>query len=283
MPGTHPIVVSAGEVYRNPHYVPPEEFLELSELEREVKRLKASTAERRRSLEAFQASEAKLRKAQEELRALAAGLLAAQEEERSRLSRELHDDLNQRLALLALRVETLELECPPGLGPLREGLRGLQREVTALSDEIRRMAYQLHPSILKDLGLAAALKSLCEEYSRMSGLRVDYRQRNVPSAIPPGVALCLYRAAQEALRNVVRHSGAARAFVRLWGADSALSVSITDRGAGFDPEQTRQRRGLGLISMRERARQLSGTVSIRTGAGQGTRVQVRVPLPPRAN
>jgi signal transduction histidine kinase len=129
------------------------------------------------------------------------------------------------------------------------------------------------------LGLSAALRSLCTDFSKQEKMRVDYRQRNVDGATPPDIALCLYRVAQEALRNVVKHSGARRATVSLVLATNRILLSISDTGVGFDRELAKGKKGLGIISMEERVRLVVGILTIRSRPGDGTRVVVEVPLP----
>jgi PAS domain S-box-containing protein len=235
--------------------------------------------ERRRAEQALRESEAALHRNREELRALTAALLTAQEEERKRVSRELHDGLNQKLAVLAMDVEALEQRLPLSPDPMQAGLRSLRTRVVELSDEIRRMAYQLHPSVLEHLGLTVALQSYCAEFSKREGIKVRFTDRNVPEPLPQDVALCLYRVAQEGLRNVAKHSASRRATVTLQGKNDAVQLSITDFGVGFDPQSVKGKGGLGFISMEERVRLVQGSLSVKSRAGHGTRIEVRIPLP----
>ena len=234
--------------------------------------------ERKRAEAALRASETMARRSQEELRALTARVLHAQEEERKRLSRELHDDLNQRLAMLAVEVETLEQELPTSADPLRSRLRSLRGHVAELSDDVRRTAYQLHPSTLEHLGLAAALKSYCADFSRTEGIQVHFEQRRLPESIPDDVALCLYRVAQESLGNVAKHSGARVAAVILAGAKGSLHLKVSDAGKGFDPVAVKGRGGLGIVGMEERVRLLAGSFSIEARPKKGTEIDVHIPL-----
>jgi len=163
--------------------------------------------ERKQAEEALRRHEAELQRSQEELRRLTAGLFAAQEEERRRVSRELHDDLSQKLAMLVVEVETMERDLPESAELIRDALRSLRQRADKISDDARRTAYQLHPSVLEHVGLAAALRSYCSDFSKQEGIRVRFTHRDVPGGIPHEVALCLYRVAQESLRNVAKHSG----------------------------------------------------------------------------
>ena len=227
--------------------------------------------ERKRSSDALRDSESRLR-------TLTAGLFAAQEEERKRVSRELHDDLNQRMAMLAVAVAELEASLPASAGAVREPLLKLEASLKGVSDDLRRTAYQLHPSVLEHLGLAAALRAYCEDISKQGKLSVAFQQRGGLREIPEPVALCLYRIAQECLHNVVNHSGATSASVKLLGKKTAISLSISDAGGGFDPGEASKKSGLGLVGMEERVRLVEGSISIRTRPGEGTDVTIHVPL-----
>jgi PAS domain S-box-containing protein len=227
---------------------------------------------------ALRESEAALRQSREELRRLAAGLFKAQEDERRRISRELHDDLSQRLAMLAVEVEMLGRDVPATAGLVRDRLQSLQDQVAGLSDDVRRTAYQLHPSVLEHVGLVAALRSHCSQISKQERLRARFIHRGVPGLVPQEIALCLYRVAQEALRNAERHSGCSEASVTLTGTREGIHLSVEDRGSGFDPYLVRTQGGLGIVSMEERVRLTGGSVSIKSTPGDGTRIDVRIPL-----
>jgi signal transduction histidine kinase len=233
--------------------------------------------ERKLAENALRESEAAARIGEQRMRVLSAGLLAAQEKERKRISRDLHDDLNQRLAMLAVHVAQLETEIPESKSDIRAHLHTLQASLTGLSDDVRRTAYQLHPSVLEHLGLAAAVESYCADFSKQETVQVRFTKRNVPSKIPEGVALCLYRVVQESLRNVARHSAAAKAVVTLSGSKSGLHLTIGDSGKGFDPNAQKRKGGLGLVSMEERVRAVDGSLTIATRPGDGTRIEIRIP------
>jgi len=216
---------------------------------------------------------------EESLRALSARLLTTQEEERSRIARELHDDFNQRLAILAMDIERLAGQQPAARKDLSDGLESLLRRTKELSSDVHRLSHQLHPSVLQHLGLVAATKIFCEELSNHNGIHIELVHHGVPRSLPGDVALCLYRIVQEALRNVIKHSGAESARVELGGTAAELTLQISDDGTGFDPESAQTRRGLGLLSMRERLRLVSGTISFERAEPAGTRIEVRVPIP----
>jgi two-component system, chemotaxis family, CheB/CheR fusion protein len=233
--------------------------------------------ERKQTEEALRKSEAAARASQDQLRALTARLLEAQEEERRRVSRELHDDLNQRLAMLAVEVGEIQANMPDSAGESRARLQTVENRINALSDDARRTAYQLHPSVLEHLGLVEALESYCADFSKQEAVKVAFKQRYVPKGIPPAIALCLYRVTQECLRNVAKHAGIGRASVVLTGTGEGLALTISDAGRGFDLD-SKKGRGLGLVSIGERVMAAGGSLTIKTRPGDGTRVLVRMPL-----
>ena len=224
------------------------------------------------------AAEDALRQSQGELRRLTANLFTTQEEERKRLARELHDDMNQRMAMLANEVDLLERDLPGSTDLLRDQLRGLRERAEQLSDDLRRAAHQLHPSALEHFGLVAALESYCQDFSKLYPIQLKFAQRSVPEAIPFEVSLCLYRVAQECLHNVAKHSGAQEATLTLRGDKKGLLLSVIDEGGGFDPDTAADQSGLGIVGIRERVRLVGGSVSIVSTPGHGARIDVRVPL-----
>jgi two-component system, chemotaxis family, CheB/CheR fusion protein len=234
--------------------------------------------ERKRSEEALQKSEAAARASQDQLRALTVRLLEAQEEERRRISRELHDDLNQRLAMLAVEVGEIRANLSPrSTRAVGTKLQTVEDRINALSDDARRTAYQLHPSVLEHLGLVTALESYCVDFSKQEAVKVTFKLRNVPKSIPPATALCLYRVTQECLRNVAKHAGTSRATVTLAGTKGGLTLTVSDAGRGFDPDSGKAEGGLGLVSIKERVMAVGGTVTIKTEPGVGTQILVRMP------
>jgi PAS domain S-box-containing protein len=222
-----------------------------------------------------------LRRSEDQLRRLTANLLTAQEEERKRVARELHDDLNQRMAMLANEVATLEKTPPGSARLLREQLRSLREQVDGLSDDLRRTAHRLHPSALEHLGLVAALESQCSDFLKLHPIEIELAHRSVPESIPFDVSLCLYRVAQECLNNIAKHSGAGKATVAIRGDRDGILLSVTDNGRGFDPSLAAEQSGLGIVGIRERVRLVDGAVSIHSRPGHGTRIDVRVPAAKR--
>jgi len=217
---------------------------------------------------------------QREAQTLSGRLITGQENERARLARDLHDGLSQSMALLAVELEMLGQQPPDAREQMTGRMDDFAAQVKALSADVHRMSHALHPAKLDQLGVATAMSGHCRDVERAHAIAIQCEARDVPRWLPPDVALCLYRVTQEALQNVVKHSGAKRATVELTAADGELRLTISDNGKGFDPEAVRAGGGLGLLSMRERVRLVHGQIQWRSQPGAGTRVDVRVPLPP---
>jgi PAS domain S-box-containing protein len=216
------------------------------------------------------------RKRQEDdLRELSRRLIGAQEQERALLARELHDDVTQRLAVLAIDVGRAELDTADGAHAAT--LRGVREGLTRLSEDVHSLAYQLHPSVLEELGLAEALRAECERRSRQGGMAISLDLDPLPAAVGKAAPLCLFRVAQESLSNVARHAEARAADVALRRMDDGLVLAVRDDGVGFDPAHPESTRSLGLVSMRERMRLVDGTLDIESARGQGTTVIAWVP------
>jgi PAS domain S-box-containing protein len=219
-----------------------------------------------------------LRESQHELRVLTGRLLQAQETERRRIARELHDDLNQSLALLSVELDVLSHKPSEPAAQFRERMQELSARVKQLSSAVHDLSHQLHPAKLEQLGLLATVRGLCKELTQSHGLPIEFSHHDVPAALPEDASLCLYRVVQEALRNVIKHSGARHAEVELSGRLDAIGVRIVDDGAGFDPGSVPGKGRLGLVSMRERLRLVRGTITIGARPSGGTRIEASVPL-----
>jgi PAS domain S-box-containing protein len=209
---------------------------------------------------------------EEEIRQLAGSLLTAHEDERRHLARELHDDLTQRLARLAIDAGRMERAADTS-----KGLRELREDLVQLSEDVHAMSYRLHPSVLDDLGLVEALKAECDRVARHGEMRVDVDASAAPAAVPAEASLCLFRVAQEALSNASRHARASEVTVLLSSRSTGLQLAVSDNGGGFDPDRPRDRTSLGLASMRERVRLLQGEFDIESAPGRGTTVVAWVP------
>ena len=215
------------------------------------------------------------------LRDMAGRLIAAQEVERARLARELHDDASQQLAALSIALSSLKrhVTAVPGGVELEAEVVQLQVRIDALAESVRRLSHDLHPDVLRHSGLAASLTAYCNGLvSSSHSLTVTCRAQGNFDAIGHDAALCLYRIAQEALHNVVKHAEARHAEVVLIRTPEGAELTMSDDGQGFDIQMRTTGTGLGLVSITERARLAGGTVSIVTAAKRGTQVRVHVPI-----
>jgi PAS domain S-box-containing protein len=223
------------------------------------------------------------RRAEETLRSLSGRLINAQEEERSRVARELHDGVSQRIAVLSIGLEQIGQQIPEGPDNLRARIRGFWAEAQEVSTELHRLSYQLHPQKLDHLGLVTATRSFCEELAAVHELRIEFRQLGFPASLSKDITLCLFRIVQESLHNAVKHSGAREAQVVLEKTDQAVRLSVSDTGCGFDTESSKMTSGLGFTSMRERLRLVGGQLSISSRPLQGTQIEITVPLKKQAD
>jgi PAS domain S-box-containing protein len=234
--------------------------------------------ERKRAEQSLRESEEALRKSYARIEDLAGRLIAAQEEERKHIARDLHDDLNQQVAALAIGISRLKRQLPDAGDAVQEQIAKLREKTDCLSERIRQVSHELHSSILQHVGLPAALNSYCAEFSDREGIAVTLDIRDGVENLSPDTALCLYRVAQESLRNIARHSGARNAMVALAGVNGAIELRVADQGVGFDPGQAREGRGLGLVSMEERVKLLDGSFILTTQPGAGTELRAQIPL-----
>lgn len=214
-----------------------------------------------------------------DLRVLASQLLRLQEEERRRISRDLHDDINQRLALLSIDIEMLEQQLPDAPDRTVRTVRTIQDRIGQLSEDVRRLAHQFHPSILDDLGVSIALRRLVDDFQARTGIEAWFIGKDIPTHVAKGVATCLYRVAQEGLANISRHAKAKNVRVELQRVRDGLQLMLSDDGIGFDMNRHDGQRGsLGLLSMRERVSLVAGTLSIQSTPGAGTQICAWVPF-----
>jgi PAS domain S-box-containing protein len=211
------------------------------------------------------------------LHSLSGRLLSAQEDERRRIARELHDNLSQQMALLAIEIEQVAAQSLRSPAALARSMRELGARTAEISSEIHNMSHRLHSAKLEALGLAAAVRGHCREV-QAQGVQVEFSEVGVPKSVSHDVQLCLFRIVQEGLNNVVKHSGAREARVALSGGRDALLLSIADFGRGFDEADAADRDGLGLASMQERLLLIGGTLTVTSRSGHGTTIEARAPL-----
>ena len=219
------------------------------------------------------------RQSEEALRELGVRLMSRQEEERKRVARELHDDLSQRMALLCVDLEDHHLQLTSKGVDLGERVHEIQRRAKDISGDIHRVSYALYPSQLDDLGLGSALNGLCKETGRRHQIEIKFSQSNLPSTIPSEVDLCVFRVAQEAVDNIVKHSGARTASLSIEGRDGHIRLAVSDSGSGFEMKPEVLRSGMGFLSMTERLRILDGDISISSEPSGGTQIVAHVPIP----
>jgi two-component system CheB/CheR fusion protein len=217
-----------------------------------------------------------LNRTKEQLRGLNSHLFHVQEEERQHVARELHDDVSQRLSFLEMLLS--DASSTSGADECSKKLETARNELQSLNTDVRQISHRLHPRVLKDLGLAAALRGLVEEFDRREGMPASFSSRSLPEQVPDETATAIYRITQEALRNVAKHAGRTHVKVELRNVDHTLALKVMDFGVGFDADATDGQPGLGMISMEERARSAGGTFEIESELGSGTTITVKVPL-----
>jgi PAS domain S-box-containing protein len=206
-------------------------------------------------------------------------LIDAQEEERARIARDLHDDINQRLALLAVELQSLKQYPPRSETELQQKIDEASKQIEDLSTDIQTLAHGLHPPKLELLGLSAAAASLCREVSDRQKVKIEFRSQDVPNDLSTEHSLCLFRVLQEALQNAIKHSGSRNLQVSFTGRTSEIELTVCDSGVGFDPEEAMKKgRGLGLTSIRERLKLVNGILSIDSQPQRGTTIHALVPL-----
>ena len=232
--------------------------------------LMANRMKRRRAESSLRASHARVRD-------LAGRLITAQEAERTRIARELHDDVGQRIASFSIAISAIKRRLADAPAAVHDDLTSLQTATIALSQDLRLLSHELHPGLLEHLGLVDALKARCEEVRAESGINVGLDVAPGLGPMPDATALCLYRVAQEALHNVVKHAHATTARIRLARQNGHIAMSVTDDGRGFESGTAAGHRGLGLVSLDERVRMLDGVFAIETSSHAGTTVSVTIP------
>lgn len=204
-------------------------------------------------------------------------LIEAQEQERTRIGRELHDDVGQRLAMVAIELQQLHED--PLISPsVRVHLGELQTQTSEIAADIQSLSHELHSAKLQYLGIAGAMRGFCQELGKQQKVEIDFTSLDVPGPLSADVSLCLFRVLQEALHNSAKHSGVRRFEVRLWGTADEIHLTVRDSGGGFDRELVKTSQGLGLVSMEERLKLVNGTLSIDSQPMRGTTIHARVPV-----
>jgi len=204
-------------------------------------------------------------------------LIEAQEQERTRIGRELHDDIGQRLSLLAVELQQFHGD-PLVLPEVRSRMGELQTQTSEIAADIQSLSHELHSAKLQYLGIAGAMRGFCGEFGQQQKVEIDFQTHDLPSPLSADISLSLFRVLQEALHNAAKHSGVRHFEVRLWGTSDEIHLTVTDSGVGLDREAAKTSQGLGLLSMEERLKLVNGTLSIDSQPKQGTTLHARVPL-----
>ena len=223
----------------------------------------------------------RLKLAKDRALGLSGMLITAQEKERSRLASEIHDDFSQRLALLALGLENAEDAIGASPDEAVRQVRNLLNSASEIGADLHTFSHRLHSSTLEKLGLIPGVSALCKEFATQNGVEIDFRADDCPRSVHPDVSLCVFRIVQEGLRNLKKHSGAAKAQVQLRVAADRIVVTVRDEGAGFDVRELENKNGIGMLSMEERAHWLGGRFKVYSEPGKGTEIEASVPLQPR--
>ena len=205
-------------------------------------------------------------------------LIDAQEHERTRIARELHDDVAQRLAVLSIELKHLQQDPPSSAVEISDRVGEMRRQIIKISTDVQALSHELHSSKLEYLGIVAAMRSFCREFGEQQKIEIDFGSHDLPTPLPVEVSLCLFRVLQEALHNAAKYSGVRHFEVQLWGSLNEIHLTISDLGGGFDVQAAMLGPGLGLTSMTERLHLVKGEISIVSAPNRGTTIQARVPL-----
>jgi PAS domain S-box-containing protein len=216
--------------------------------------------------------------AQQALEKVSGRLIEAQEKERSRIARDLHDDICQRLALLSMELEQAKRISVESPETTQRRLQEIRQHCTEIAGDVQSLSHQLHSSRLDYLGAVAAIKGFCEEFARQHDVDISFEHNSIPEHLPKDISLCLFRVAQEALHNAVKYSGTSQFSVEMKGTAKEVQLVVRDAGAGFDVEEAKRNRGLGLVSMQERVNLVYGRLSVESKPKEGTTIVASVPL-----
>jgi len=217
--------------------------------------------------------------AQDVLSNVSRRLIEAQEQERTRIAREIHDDIGQRLALLSVEIQQVKEIIPGSVIELRSRMDELEKQVSEISTDAQTLSHELHSSRLEYLGIVSAMEGFCKEFGEKHKVDIDFVNQGVPHTVPSEISVCVFRILQESLQNALKHSGVRHFEATVQGSPTEIQLIVRDSGVGFDPELAMSTQGLGLISMLERVKLVNGAISISSKPQSGTEVSVRVPLP----
>jgi len=220
------------------------------------------------------------KQAEEALSGMTRKLIEVQDQERTRIARELHDDIGQRLALFAVELDQMRQNDPALPSHLLSRVSELQKQAAELTTDVQTMSHTLHSSKIEILGLVAAMKAACVEFGQHHKMEINFESHDLHTPLPPDISLSLFRVLQEALQNAGKHSGVKHVDVQLHGTANEIHLIVKDLGKGFDLNAAMKGRGLGLTNMRERVRVLNGAISIQSKPMTGTTIHVRIPFEP---
>ena len=216
--------------------------------------------------------------AQQALEKVSGQLIEAQEKERGRIARDLHDDIGQRLALLSIELDQANRTANESADSTKQRLKEIQQHCSEIAGDVQSLSHQLHSSRLDYLGIVAAIRGFCHEFSKQHEVNIEFTDRDVPADLPRELSLCLFRVTQEALSNAMKYSGIDRFALELCGTEDAVELVVSDAGVGFDVEEAKKTGGLGLHSMQERIHLVHGSLSVESKPGHGTKVIVWAPV-----
>ena len=216
--------------------------------------------------------------AQQALERVSGQLIEAQEQERARIARDLHDDICQRLALLSMEIEQARRTTNGSRDATKQNLEDIRTHCSEITRDVQSLSHQLHSAKLDYLGVVTAINSFCTDFSKQHDVNIEFNSSNVPRTLPKDISLCLFRVAQEALQNAVKYSGTNQFYVDLFAAGNVIHLAVRDQGAGFDVQEARKIRGLGLVSMQERVNLVNGSFSVQSAPGKGTIISASVPF-----
>ena len=220
------------------------------------------------------------KQAEDALSSVSHRVIEAEEQERRRIASDLHEDICQRLTLLAVRIEEAKTRAPNPTVDVSNRMEAISKCTLELLTDVKTLAHELYSPRLAYIGIAEVISSFCRDFGKRKKVEIDFRSDGVPSPLAPDVTLCLFRVLQEALQNGVKHSGVRQFEGRLWVASDEVHLTVSDCGIGFDPETARKAGGLGLHRMEERLKLVKGTVSIESQPNRGATIHARVPVRP---
>jgi signal transduction histidine kinase len=228
---------------------------------------------------AFVEDISKRKLAEEALSTVTRKLIGSQEDERARIGRDLHDDIGQRLALLAVELQQMKHTPPQSAVEVSSRMDELWKRASEISNDVQAFSHELRSAKLEYLGVVAAIRSFCEEFAERQRMEIEFRSHDLPSLLSsPEISLTLFRVLQEALHNAAKHSGVRHFAVELWGTPGEVHLAVGDSGAGFDPQTAIKGRGVGLTGMRERLNLVNGELLVESRPDRGTTIHARVPI-----